>query len=88
MFATCLSTFTAETKQLLAKARLDAIASVGGKQAVKKAIEKKQKKIGQKEKKMRPFPRSEGTERSNSKRRHPYVGSADSGRGVKRRKVV
>ncbi|KAF8550044.1 DUF947-domain-containing protein [Imleria badia] len=75
-----------EKKELLAKARLDAIASVGGKRAVKKAIEKKQKKIGQKEKKMRPFSRSEGIERSDGKRRRP-VGSVDSERGMKRRKV-
>ncbi|KAG6377105.1 hypothetical protein JVT61DRAFT_1156 [Boletus reticuloceps] len=63
-------------KQLLSKARLDAIASDGGKRAVKKAIEKKQKKINQKEKKMRPFPRSEGIERSDGKRRRP-VGAVD-----------
>ncbi|KAF8442908.1 hypothetical protein L210DRAFT_3620573 [Boletus edulis BED1] len=73
-------------KQLLSKARLDAIASDGGKRAVKKAIEKKQKKINQKEKKMRPFPRSEGIERSDGKRRRP-VGAVDSAREVKRRKV-
>ncbi|KAH0832068.1 hypothetical protein J3R83DRAFT_12976 [Lanmaoa asiatica] len=80
------STLTAEQKELLAKARLDAIASVGGKQAMKKAVEKKQKKISQKEKKTRPFPRSEAIEWSNGKRRRP-VGSVDSGR-VKRRKVA
>ncbi|KAF8133799.1 hypothetical protein EV363DRAFT_1161765 [Boletus edulis] len=73
-------------KQLLSKARLDAIASDGGKRAVKKAIEKKQKKINQKEKKMRPFPRSEGIERSDGKKRRP-VGAVDSAREVKRRKV-
>ncbi|KAG9315762.1 DUF947-domain-containing protein [Chiua virens] len=74
-------------KELLAKARLDAIASVGGKQAVKKALEKKQKKISQKEKKMRPILRNvEGVELSNGKRRRP-VGLVDLG-GVKRRKVV
>lgn len=38
------------------KARYDAIASNGGKRAVKKAIEKKQKKQNQKEKRSRPFP--------------------------------
>lgn len=80
------SIFIAEKKTLLAKARLDAIASVGGKQAVKKALEKKQKKIGQKEKKTRPFPRSEVVEGSNGKRRRP-VGSVDPGR-VKRHKVL
>lgn len=46
-----------ERKDLLNKARFDAIAASGGKQAVKKAIEKKQKKISQKEKKSRPFAR-------------------------------
>ncbi|KAN0087581.1 protein of unknown function (DUF947) domain containing protein [Tylopilus felleus] len=76
-----------EKKQLLATARLDAIASVGGKRAVKKALEKKQKKIGQKERKMRPFPRNEGMERSDSRKRRP-VGSLDTGRGPKRRKVI
>jgi len=47
---------------------------------VKKAIEKKQKKFHQKEKKKRPFPRNEGVE---GMRRRPV----DSARGVKRRKV-
>lgn len=77
----------AEKKALLAKARLDAIASVGGKRAVKKAIEKKEKKVSQKEKKMRPFPRSEGIKWSDGKRRRP-VGSAETGRETKRRKVM
>jgi len=71
-----------EKKTLLDKARLDAIASAGGKQAVKRAMEKKEKKISQKEKKMRPFPRSEGTD---GKRRRP-VESLDA-RG-KRRKIA
>jgi len=75
-----------EKKQLLAKARLDAIAVVGGKQAVKKAVEKKQKKISQKEKKMRPFPRSGATESSSGKIRRP-VEPVDS-RGPKRRRIV
>lgn len=78
---------TAEKKALLTKARLDAIASVGGKLAVKKAVEKKQKKISQREKRLRPFPRSEGTDRSDEKRRRP-VGSVDAGRDVKRRRVM
>lgn len=47
---------SAEKKELLMKARYDAIASSGGKRAVKKAIEKKQKKQSQKEKRSRPFP--------------------------------
>jgi ribosomal RNA-processing protein 36 len=45
----------AEKRKLLVKARYDALAAEGGKRAVRKAIEKKQKKIGQKEKKSRPF---------------------------------
>jgi len=44
-----------EKKEIRARARLDAIAQEGGKRAVKKALEKKQKKNGQKEKKSRPF---------------------------------
>ncbi|KAG6911997.1 hypothetical protein DXG01_000245 [Tephrocybe rancida] len=42
-------------RDLLMKARYEALAGEGGKRAVKKVIEKKQKKIGQKEKKSRPF---------------------------------
>ena len=45
----------AEKRKLLVKARYDALAAEGGKRAVRKAIEKKQKKIGQKEKKSRPL---------------------------------
>lgn len=45
----------AEKRKLLVKARYDALATEGGKRAVRKAIEKKQKKVGQKEKKSRPF---------------------------------
>ncbi|KAG6890432.1 hypothetical protein C0995_008786 [Termitomyces sp. Mi166 len=45
----------ANKRELLMKARYEALAAEGGKRAVKKAIEKKQKKIGQKEKKSRPF---------------------------------
>ena len=39
------------------RARYEALAAEGGKRAVKKAIEKRQKKIGQKEKKSRPYPK-------------------------------
>jgi ribosomal RNA-processing protein 36 len=39
------------------------LAAEGGKRAVKKAIEKKQKKIGQKEKKSRPFAKGSGLKR-------------------------
>lgn len=44
-----------EKKELLTRAKFDALAETGGKRAVKKAIEKKQKKVAQKEKKKRPF---------------------------------
>ncbi|KAJ4002368.1 hypothetical protein F5050DRAFT_1717108 [Lentinula boryana] len=44
-----------EKKELLVRARYDAIAEQGGQRAVKKSIEKKRKKIAQKEKKSRPF---------------------------------
>jgi len=45
----------ADKKNIRVRARMDAIASSGGKRAVKRAIEKRQRKIGQKEKKSRPF---------------------------------
>ena len=48
---------TAEKKTLLLKARYDAMAAEGGKQAVKKAIEKKRRKQSQSETKSRPFSR-------------------------------
>lgn len=48
----------AEQREVIARARYEALASEGGKRAVKKAIEKKQKKISQKEKKSRPFPKN------------------------------
>ena len=37
------------------RAKYDALSATGGKTAVRKAIEKKQKKVNQKEKKKRPF---------------------------------
>jgi ribosomal RNA-processing protein 36 len=48
----------ADKKKLLLKARYDAMAAEGGKQAVKKAIEKKRRKQSQSETKSRPFSRS------------------------------
>jgi len=47
----------AEKKKLLLKARYDAMAAEGGKRAVKKAIEKRRKKLSQSETKSRPFSR-------------------------------
>jgi len=48
----------ADKKKLLLKARYDATAAEGGKQAVKKAIEKKRRKQSQSETKSRPFSRN------------------------------
>ncbi|SJL05261.1 related to rRNA biogenesis protein RRP36 [Armillaria ostoyae] len=63
----------ADKKKVLTRARYDALAQSGGERAVKKAIEKKQKKIGQKEKKSRPFGKrsapSEGAGRPNKRPR-------------------
>ncbi|KAL4080685.1 hypothetical protein J3A83DRAFT_50452 [Scleroderma citrinum] len=91
-----------EKRDLLNKARYDAIAASGGNQAVKKAIEKKQRKISQKEKKSRPFSSSGGaitgshqgaggssTSRTQDVGRKRRAGSGDSmNRGAKRRKVA
>ncbi|GJJ08803.1 hypothetical protein Clacol_003022 [Clathrus columnatus] len=57
------------------RARLEDLEESGGQRAVKKAIEKKQRKIGQKEKKSRPFaptPRSQtdGNNAVNGSKRH------------------
>ncbi|THV07740.1 DUF947-domain-containing protein [Dendrothele bispora CBS 962.96] len=64
-------------KELLVKARYDALAENGGQSAVKKAIDKKRKKISQKEKKSRPFANRE---------RHS-LDSGDGGGPSKRRKI-
>lgn len=59
----------AEKRKIVQKARFEALSSEGGHRAVKKAIDKKQKKIGQKEKKSRPYARGAGLEESGSQRR-------------------
>ncbi|KAJ7125621.1 hypothetical protein C8R43DRAFT_1029604 [Mycena crocata] len=69
----------AEKKELLVRARYDALAAEGGKRAVKKAIEKKQKKIGQKEKKSRPFAKGSGLKRQ--------TGDGQGGPPQKRRRI-
>ncbi|KAJ3516250.1 hypothetical protein NLJ89_g1241 [Agrocybe chaxingu] len=48
-----------DKQKLLVKARYDALAQEGGLRAVKKAIEKKQKKESQKEKRSRPYAKGE-----------------------------
>ncbi|KAF9822135.1 hypothetical protein IEO21_00129 [Rhodonia placenta] len=45
----------ADKKELLLRAKYDALAASGGRGAVKKAIDRRQKKTSQKEKKRRPF---------------------------------
>ncbi|TFK57130.1 DUF947-domain-containing protein [Heliocybe sulcata] len=80
---------SSDKKDLLMKARYEALASSGGSLAVKKAIEKKQRKISQKEKKSRPFPsrRAEGDNPGN--KRHQALGSREQqgGRPAKRQRV-
>ncbi|KAH9050445.1 hypothetical protein EDB84DRAFT_374569 [Lactarius hengduanensis] len=48
----------AEKKKLLLKARYDAAAVEGGKRAVKKIVQRKRRKLSQKETKSRPFSRN------------------------------
>jgi len=65
---------TGEKKELLLKARYEALAKEGGQRAVKKAIEKRQKKVHQKEKRSRPYP----------KESRKWEGEAPAGRPSKR----
>ncbi|KAI8990504.1 hypothetical protein BD414DRAFT_438126 [Trametes punicea] len=65
----------ADKKALLLRAKYDALAATGGRGAVRKAIEKKQKKISQKEKKRKPNvggtpPRVSGEAGQSRKRPH------------------
>lgn len=79
--------FLADKKDLLMRARYEALEATGGKAAVKKAIAKKQKKIGQKEKKSRPFPRGRGgpeTQEHGPRKRSHSAGAGSN----KRRKVL
>jgi ribosomal RNA-processing protein 36 len=67
----------ADKKSLIMRARYEALAATG-KGAVKKAIEKKQKKRNQKEKRSRPFGRGqmkEDTSNVESKKRRLASGS-------------
>ncbi|KAA1471536.1 DUF947-domain-containing protein [Dentipellis sp. KUC8613] len=76
----------AEKKKLLVKARYEAVAARGGKGAVKRAIERKQKKMSQKETKSRPFPRSSvGRPEGGSAKRRSF--GQDEGPSRKRRKA-
>ena len=72
----------AEKRELLVKARYDALAAEGGKRGVRKAIEKKQKKIGQKEKKRRPFDSKPPPSRKRS-----FEGSGGKGESGRRKRI-
>jgi ribosomal RNA-processing protein 36 len=65
----------AEKKELLVKARYEALAATGGRGAVRKAIERKQKKIGQKEKRSRPYAARSSADRGEGgdARRRPVA---------------
>jgi len=81
---------TADKKELLMKARYEEIASTGGKRAVKKAIEKKQKKISQKEKKSRPFPAGQSGDGAGGSQKRParFAFAEERSNASKRRKFV
>ncbi|KAI0032742.1 hypothetical protein K488DRAFT_70391 [Vararia minispora EC-137] len=74
-----------EKKRLLLKARYDALAAEGGKRAVKKAIQKKQKKVSQKETRSRPFAR--GGDGSASQKRPRDAAAAGAHTPNKRRRL-
>lgn len=69
---------------MLVRVRYEALAAEGGGRAVKKAMEKRQKKISQKEKKSRPFPR-EGFGGMEERSRRGDLGQ---GQSSKRRRVA
>jgi len=54
---------------VVVQARYEALAKEGGQRAVKKAIEKKQKKESQKEKRSRPYQKGEYSSEPPAKRR-------------------
>ncbi|CCL99037.1 uncharacterized protein FIBRA_01046 [Fibroporia radiculosa] len=77
-----------DKKELLLRAKYDALAASGGRGAVKKAIEKKQKKVNQKEKKKRPFaPGSGGSAGRPLKRLGDGSGGAGGERSSKRQRI-
>jgi len=80
-----------DKRDLLVRARYDALATSGGKGAVKKAIEKKQKKISQKEKKSRPFARERSGEEGQGSRSRKRPSNSDSrveGRRFEKRRRI
>jgi len=80
---------TAEKKKVLLKARYDAMAAEGGKRAVKKVIEKKRKKLSQKETKSRPFSRlTESASAPTSQPSRKRNVSGDNNAPVKKRQKL
>lgn len=78
------ATRVAAKKELLLRARYDALAASGGKRAVKKAIEKRQKKVSQKEKKSRPsFASRPEREMTGGSKRRAEAGEAPRGKRLK-----
>ena len=75
--ATHLRFCTAEKRDVLLKARHDFLAETGGRSAVRKVIEKKQKKANQKEKRSRP---------SFAERSNPMADAHTSGNSLGKRK--
>lgn len=69
------------------KAKYDALAASGGRRAVKKAMEKKQKRVSQKEKKKRPFAPGRGEGGSSFAKNLGDDGGSGS-RPRKRQRVV
>jgi len=74
-----------DKKEVLVRARYDALAAFGGKGAVKKAIEKKQKKTNQKEKKRRPFAAGSGSGSSAGNKRPRFGGGDGDGMRMPKR---
>lgn len=85
----------ATKRALMNKARFEDLESKGGKQAVKKALEKKKRKVAQKEKKARPSWGDEGArkprrleEGGRGTPQRGWRGDAGGGGGFKKRKVA
>ncbi|KAG9100138.1 rRNA biogenesis protein rrp36 [Ceratobasidium sp. 370] len=71
-----------EKRDLLLQAKFDDLAASGGQNAVRKAIDKRKKKLAQKEKKARPFSKAQA--RASTQRQDRGEGSGD---GRKRRRM-
>jgi ribosomal RNA-processing protein 36 len=83
-----ITSLSADKKELLTKARYDALAASGGSHAVKRAIERKQKKISQRQKKSRPFALQLGEERGSGGKRHQVSSTREDGPSRKRPRLL